>query len=91
MSEGAAQVLTYEEIEVGRKARLAVRLTSETIDAFAALTGDFNPLHVSGEFARSRAITRERFAIPLKVSMFGRGEKAIGQLSQLVRLRWGRS
>ncbi|CAN5674072.1 aldehyde dehydrogenase family protein [soil metagenome] len=43
------------------------------------------------EFARSRAITRERFAIPLKVSMFGRGEKAIGQLSQLVRLRWGRS
>ena len=54
MSEGAAQVLTFEEIEVGRKARLEVRLTAEAIDAFAGLTGDRNPLHVSGEFARSR-------------------------------------
>jgi 3-hydroxybutyryl-CoA dehydratase len=54
MSEGAAQVLAFEEIEVGRKARLDVRLTPELIDAFARLTGDLNPLHVSGEFARSR-------------------------------------
>ena len=54
MSEGAAQVLTIEEIEVGRKARLDVRLTAEVIAAFARLTGDFNPLHVSGEFARAR-------------------------------------
>ena len=54
MSEGAAQVLTFDEIAVGRKARLDVRLTPELIDAFARLTGDLNPLHVSGEFARSR-------------------------------------
>ncbi|MFI5348077.1 MAG: MaoC family dehydratase [Elusimicrobiota bacterium] len=54
MSEAAAQVLTFEEIEVGRKARLEARLTPDLIDAFARLTGDFNPLHVSGEFARSR-------------------------------------
>jgi hypothetical protein len=42
------------------------------------------------EFARSRAITRERFAIPLKVTTFARPEKAVGQLRQIVRLRWGR-
>ncbi len=42
------------------------------------------------EFARSRAVTRERFAIPLKLTTFSRGEKAIGQLRSLVRLRWGR-
>jgi 3-hydroxybutyryl-CoA dehydratase len=54
MSEGAAQVLTFEEIEVGRKARLDVRLTPELVDAFARLTGDLNPLHVSGDFARAR-------------------------------------
>ena len=54
MSETAALVLTFEEIEVGRKARLEVRLTPELIDAFARLTGDLNPLHVSDEFARSR-------------------------------------
>ncbi|UQX89878.1 aldehyde dehydrogenase family protein [Jatrophihabitans telluris] len=41
------------------------------------------------EFARSRAVTRERFPIPLKVTSFARGEKAIGQLRQLVRARWG--
>jgi acyl dehydratase len=54
MSDGAAQVLTFEEIAVGRKARLEVRLTPEMIDAFARLTGDLNPLHVSDEFAKSR-------------------------------------
>jgi 3-hydroxybutyryl-CoA dehydratase len=54
MSEGAAQVLTFDEIEVGRKARLDVRFTPELIDAFVKLTGDRNPLHVSGEFARGR-------------------------------------
>jgi aldehyde dehydrogenase (NAD+) len=43
------------------------------------------------EFARSRAVTRERFAIPLKLTTFDRSEKAIGQLRQLVTLRWGRS
>jgi acyl-CoA reductase-like NAD-dependent aldehyde dehydrogenase len=42
------------------------------------------------EFARSRAITRERFAIPLKVTTFARPEKAVAQLRQIVRLRWGR-
>jgi 3-hydroxybutyryl-CoA dehydratase len=57
MSEGAASVLTFEEIEVGRKALLHVRLTPEMIDAFARLTGDLNPLHVSGEFARSRGFS----------------------------------
>lgn len=43
------------------------------------------------EFARSRAVTRERFASPIRVTTFLRSEKAIGQLRQLVRLRWGRS
>ena len=56
MSEGAA-ILTFEEITVGRKARLDVRLTPETIDAFARLTGDLNPLHVCAEFARSRGFS----------------------------------
>jgi aldehyde dehydrogenase (NAD+) len=43
------------------------------------------------EFARSRAITRERFGIPLKVTTFARTEKAVGQLQQIARVRWGAS
>ena len=42
------------------------------------------------EFARSRAITAQRFPSPLKVTTFTRPDKAIGQLKQLARLRWGR-
>ncbi|MGI8665389.1 MAG: aldehyde dehydrogenase family protein [Jatrophihabitans sp.] len=42
------------------------------------------------EFARSRAITAERFEIPLRVATFNRPDKAIGQLKQLARLRWSR-
>jgi acyl-CoA reductase-like NAD-dependent aldehyde dehydrogenase len=42
------------------------------------------------EFARSRAITRQLVAIPLTVTTFARTEKAVSQLRQLVRLRWGR-
>jgi aldehyde dehydrogenase (NAD+) len=43
------------------------------------------------EFARSRAVTRQRFAIPLKLATFGRSDKAIDQLKHIARLRWGRS
>jgi aldehyde dehydrogenase (NAD+) len=43
------------------------------------------------EFARSRAVTRQRFPIPLKLATFGRSDKAIDQLKHIVRLRWGRS
>jgi len=42
------------------------------------------------EFARSRAVTRQLFDIPLKVATFERPDKSIGQLRQLARLRWGR-
>ncbi|HEX2903728.1 MAG TPA: aldehyde dehydrogenase family protein [Jatrophihabitans sp.] len=42
------------------------------------------------EFARSRAITRQRFPIPLRLATFARSARAIEQLKQLARLRWGR-
>lgn len=41
------------------------------------------------EFARSRAITVQRFTSVLKVATFARPDKAIGQLQQLAKLRWG--
>jgi acyl-CoA reductase-like NAD-dependent aldehyde dehydrogenase len=42
------------------------------------------------EFARSRAITAQRFPSVLKVATFARPDKAVGQLQQLAKLRWGR-
>ncbi len=42
------------------------------------------------EFARSRAVTSQLFDSPLKVATFARPDRAIDQLRQLARLRWGR-
>ena len=54
MNEAKAAILAFDEIVVGQRATMSVRLTPELIDAFAKLTGDFNPMHTSDEFARER-------------------------------------
>ena len=46
------RVLRLQELAVGDQADLTHQLTQEDVDAFAALTGDFNPLHVDPDFAR---------------------------------------
>jgi acyl dehydratase len=37
---------------VGEKARRSLTLTQEHVEAFAKLTGDYNPLHFDADFAR---------------------------------------
>lgn len=54
LTEKTPVALTYEEIVVGRKARLEVRFDPALIDMFARMTGDFNPLHMSDAFARAK-------------------------------------
>lgn len=40
-------------IRVGQSAELEKLVTSEDVEAFARITGDFNPVHMDEEFARS--------------------------------------
>lgn len=40
-----------DEMDVGMFAETSMVVTGEKIDAFAELTGDFNPIHVDAEFA----------------------------------------
>lgn len=43
---------------VGQIVSLERTITAEDLDAFAALSGDYNPLHMSAEFAAERAHPR---------------------------------
>ncbi len=45
--------LSYEKIQVGDQASFSKLIGEEEINCFARLTGDFNPLHVDGDFART--------------------------------------
>ncbi len=43
---------TFNDLEEGQKASLTKTITPEDLSHFIAITGDTNPLHVDGEFAR---------------------------------------
>lgn len=43
--------ITYDELKIGQSARLVRTLTLSDIQAFAAVSGDFNPTHVDAEYA----------------------------------------
>jgi len=43
---------SYDEIQVGDKASFSKTVTETDIALFAAITGDFNPMHMNEEFAK---------------------------------------
>lgn len=53
MSGSGAHGYYLEDLEVGMSAEMSRVITQEDVDAFAALTGDFNPVHVDEAFAAS--------------------------------------
>ena len=51
--------LDITAIDTGTVASLVWQVETEEITAFAALSGDWNPLHVDGEYARSAGYQSE--------------------------------
>ena len=49
-----AKALIFDDLEVGQCETLVWKPTSEDIDDFARLSGDFNPLHMDAAYARAR-------------------------------------
>ena len=45
--------ITFDELEVGRKASLTRTLTQKDIELFAAMSGDVNPEHMDPDYAKS--------------------------------------
>ncbi len=49
--------LTFEEIRSGDRREASVQVGGATLEAFAGLTGDVNPLHTDAVFARGRGFS----------------------------------
>jgi 3-oxoacyl-[acyl-carrier protein] reductase len=52
------RILRFEEIVVGQQAEFVHELTEQDLEAFASLTGDFNPLHLDESFARKTMLRK---------------------------------
>ena len=57
-SHSVAAQLSSSDVAVGQTVSIERTIQSEDLDTFAALTGDYNPLHMSAEFAAERAHPR---------------------------------
>jgi 3-hydroxybutyryl-CoA dehydratase len=44
-------LLSFDDVEIGRTHTLARTMTAADVDAFGHLSGDLNPLHMNEEFA----------------------------------------
>jgi 3-hydroxybutyryl-CoA dehydratase len=63
----------FEELKVGTFAQMEWTVAAGDLDAFAAVSGDINPLHVDAEFARQRGFpdrVAHGFLLGAKVSAF---------------------
>ena len=69
MKKARCEKYTIGDIRMGQSANFKVTITDKLINNFAALTGDYSPLHTNKEFAR-RTQFRERIAHGLLASSY---------------------
>src|SRR5437870_3831527 len=53
-----ARLLDFDNIQPGDCAVIAKRIEADDVAAFAALSGDYNPLHMEDDFARKTHLRR---------------------------------
>lgn len=75
MARPEARVLGPEEIEAGQKAVFERTILAEDVDAYASLSGDYNPLHTDESYAAQtnygRRIVHGAFQVGLASTMAG--------------------
>jgi len=64
--------LRFEDIKIGDRASFRRTVTEQDIDEFAALSGDFNPLHIDGEYAANTQFGRRIVHGMFLASLFSR-------------------
>ena len=85
--------LHYEDFEIGREFVSAPRtVTTEDVDAFAALTGDRNPIHFDAAAARTagfeRPVAHGVLGLALATGLASRMELTRGTLIALLGVSW---
>ena len=60
---------SYEELEIGEKASFSKTISESDIYMFAGLTGDFNPMHINAEYARTTRFKKRIAHGPLTQSL----------------------
>jgi len=53
MSENPSE-LTFEQIEIGHTKEFQIKVTESLVNDFAKLSGDFSPIHINEDFAKSK-------------------------------------
>ena len=56
-----ARNIAYDDIKIGDKASISKTITEHDVYTYAGVTGDFNPVHVNSEFAKT-SMFKERIA-----------------------------
>ena len=56
-----AQNIAYKDIKIGDKASVSKTVSEHDVYAYAGVTGDFNPVHVNAEFAKT-SMFKQRIA-----------------------------
>ncbi|EHM41333.1 MaoC family dehydratase [Anaeroglobus geminatus] len=56
-----AQNIAYIDIKIGDKASVSKTVSEHDVYAYAGVTGDFNPVHVNAEFAKT-SMFKQRIA-----------------------------
>ncbi|MHA1292632.1 MAG: MaoC family dehydratase [Promethearchaeota archaeon] len=54
MSESKYKIVKFEDYEIGDSASHTKTVTEADVILFAGITGDFNPLHIDEEFAKTQ-------------------------------------
>jgi 3-hydroxybutyryl-CoA dehydratase len=48
----------FEEIAIGQKKKFSIKVTESMVNEFAKISGDFNPLHMDEQYAKSTKFGR---------------------------------
>ena len=71
MSENFSE-LTFDQIDIGLTKEIDVIITQSLVDDFAKISGDYSPIHMNEEFAKSTKFGRKIVHGMLLASLFSR-------------------